>query len=378
LALFGRKKKRKQTVLIVDDDADLRATVEMRFSMAGFEVLQAGSGEEGLKLAAKSRPAAVILDVNMPGIDGYETCRRLRASRKTRDIPVIMLTACTRIGELEEGLRAGADTYLTKPFDGPELVEEVREVLSGRSGGGRAGSEVEGLTGEVVAKLRAAPRKLGDVARAVPGVLLGRGDELLLSDERGSEQHRSLLVETDVEPLATRRPRKFLKFSERVAQALCPDASVFDLPRKVLVRRKAPPLVAALDTQKRLVDKTVICVVPKERKAKPEFLLGFLASRVATFALENAIERVRGGVLPWVSPAELERLPIPGSGGLSGRDFEDRLADLAGDLAKRADAGMISGAQATQEALDKLDRIVAEGFELGGEHLKILVSPPTS
>ncbi len=296
--LFGRK----QRILVVDDDADLRATIDLRFSMAGFEVHQAASGEEGLAMAAKVRPLAIILDVNMPGIDGFETCRRLRASRRTRNIPVIMLTACKRVGELEEGLEAGADTYLTKPFDGPELVNEVKEIVAGsrikKASTRKLKVARSTAIEDAIEKLRAAPRCLGDVARAVPGVLLGRRDDRLLSKERVSEKHRAILFEEDVLPLAARPPCCFLKFSEGVARSLCPDASVFDAPRKVILRRTAPPLVVALDTQKRLVDKAVICVVPRDRRVKAEFLLGVLASRVAGFALEQVIERAREGLLP--------------------------------------------------------------------------------
>ena len=97
---------KRQRILVIDDEADLRATVELRFSAAGFEVIQASGGEEGLELARRRRPAAIILDVNMPGIDGFETCRRLRAERRTKNIPVIMLTACRRVGELDWGTKA--------------------------------------------------------------------------------------------------------------------------------------------------------------------------------------------------------------------------------------------------------------------------------
>lgn len=371
--VFGRK----QRVLVIDDEADLRETIDLRFSTAGFEVHGAPDGEEGLRLAARLRPAAIILDVNMPGIDGFETCRRLRASRRTRDIPVIMLTACKRVGELEEGLEAGADTYLTKPFDGAELVDEVREIVAGKKKSEstrklrKAGTSA---TEAAIEKLRAAPRRLGEVARAVPGLLLGRRDQRLLSAERESDRHRAILFEDDIKPLVPLRPTCYLRFSEDLARALCPDAAVFDAPKKVLVRRTAPPLVAALDAQKRLVDKAVICVVPRARGTKPEFLLGVLASRVTGFALSAVVERTRGGLLPWVSPAELESLPLPGSRGLAGRDYEEKVAALAADLVRRAGLGSAGGSGPDSRLLERLDRAVAEGFGLSSDQLKNLVS----
>ncbi len=378
MGLFG---KRKERILVIDDDDDLRTTLEVRFGTAGYEVFQAASGEEGLKAAAKVSPVAIVLDVNMPGMDGFETCRKLRKQHRTRNIPVVMLTACRRIGELEEGLAAGADTYLTKPFNGPELVAEVREIVESRrrkraSRRISAGSEL--AAGEKIAeKLHAAPRKLGDVARVVPGILLGPRDGLLLADDKISEQHRSILFEKDVLPIHPARPRKFLKFSERVAAALCTDARVFDEPRKVLVRRSAPPLVAALDTEKRVVDKAVLCVVPVKRRCKPEFLLGVLSSRLASFALDRVVERARGGVLPWVSPGELQNLPIPGPGGLKGRKFEDLLAEDVGDLARRMASGLRRTSEEVTAALERIDRRVAEGFGVDFALLENIVSPPT-
>ena len=167
--------KRKR-ILVIDDDPDLRTAVEMRFSAAGFEVLPAAGGEEGLELARRKQPAAIILDINMPGLDGLETCRRLRAGERTRNIPVVMLTARTRVGELEEGLQAGADTYLTKPFDGPELLAEVKQLIgggaSGKSAAPRPGGTGSAAASRAVAKLAAASRRLGEVARAVPGLSL--------------------------------------------------------------------------------------------------------------------------------------------------------------------------------------------------------------
>jgi len=369
---------RRLKILIVDDDPDLRTTVEMRFSAAGFEVQQAGSGEEGLELASRLRPAAIILDVNMPGLDGFETCRRLRAGRRTRDIPVIMLTACKRVGELEEGLEAGADTYITKPFDGRELVAEVREIVTGKRKKKESTRRIRktGLAAaeQVAARLKAAPRRLGEVARAVPGVLLGRRDSRLLSDVRATPEHRPILFEDDIQPFAARAPGKYFKFSPEVARAMAPDPSVFDAPKKVLVKRTAPPLVAALGSDQRLADKAVICVVPRGTQVKAEFILGVLASRVGTFAFEQAIERVRAGVLPWISPAEIERLPLPGLGGTAGRDYEDNVASAAAELVRRARLGPGGLSGPAQKLREKLDKLVAKGFGIGADALKNLVS----
>jgi len=226
----------RDRILVIDDDRDLCATVELRFGAAGFEVLEAGTGEEGIAVARSKRPLAIILDINMPGIDGFETCRRLRADPKTSAIPVIMLTTCTRVGELEEGLKSGADTYLTKPFDGPELVKEVREIVAARRGRGRGAKPPPSPRAQAMTRLQEAlsraPRRLGEVARAAPGVLLARPDDRLLAETALSDQHRPILFEEDVEPFAVRVPRKYLKLSPAVARAMAPDPEIFDAPKR--------------------------------------------------------------------------------------------------------------------------------------------------
>lgn len=369
----------RKRILVIDDDADLRHMVEVRFSAAGFEVLGAGSGAEGLELARRARPAAIILDVNMPGIDGFETCRRLRREERTADIPVAILTTCTRIGELEEGLQAGADTYLTKPFDGPELVAEVREMAAGgrrrRRAPGRAEPGRDQAAGEIIRALAAAPRKLGEVACAAPGVLLGRQDDRLVADSRVGDEYRSILFEEDVQPFQAAAPRKYFKFTPGIARAMAPNAAIFDEPKKVLLRRTVPPLIAALDEERRLADKAVICVAPRPARAKAEFLLGVLASRLGAFAFERVIPRARGGALPWASAAEIERLPLPGPGGLAGRDYEDSVAALSSEIVRRARLGPGWRAGSAAVLVEQLDALVAQGFGLSPALINIVSRP---
>jgi hypothetical protein len=202
-------------------------------------------------------------------------------------------------------------------------------------------------------------------------VLLARQDDRLLADSPLTAEHRSILLEEDIESFVPRAPRKFLRYSPAVARAMAPDPAIFDVPGKILLRRTAPPLVAALDEDRRLADKAVICVAPHEGRARPEFLLGVLASRLATFAFQRVIPRSRGGALPWASAAEIERLPIPGPGGLAGRAVEDAVAGAAAEILRRARLGpdWRSGAAAL---LRELDHQVARGFGVDPELLKIV------
>ena len=120
---------RTDRILVVDDDPAIRTIVEIALKAEGFTVITARDGEEALALAPETRPDLVLLDVMMPRLDGLDVCRMLRARRETRYVCIILVTAKSSVDDKVEGLRAGADDYLTKPFDPHELVERVRVAL---------------------------------------------------------------------------------------------------------------------------------------------------------------------------------------------------------------------------------------------------------
>jgi DNA-binding NtrC family response regulator len=113
------------TILIVDDEPLNVDLLEQELDAAGYRTLAAGSGEEALALAAQARPDLILLDVMMGGIDGYETCRQLKANEATRSIPVIFLTALKETFEKVRAFRLGAVDYVTKPFETEELLARV-------------------------------------------------------------------------------------------------------------------------------------------------------------------------------------------------------------------------------------------------------------
>ena len=122
---------------MVDDDRSLRDALRRALTLGGYEVELAESGQEGLSRIAAAEPDAVVLDVGMPGIDGLDVCRRLRTAGNR--VPVLMLTARESVEDRIDGLDAGADDYLAKPFDVGELKARLRALLR-RSADG-AGSE---------------------------------------------------------------------------------------------------------------------------------------------------------------------------------------------------------------------------------------------
>ncbi len=119
----------KSTILVVDDEEDIRELVELNLSREGYRVLMCESGERALAQAVSQKPDLIILDLMLPGMDGLEVCRRLKADSITRQMPVVMLTAKGEEADIVAGLELGADDYVTKPFSGKVLVARVRRLL---------------------------------------------------------------------------------------------------------------------------------------------------------------------------------------------------------------------------------------------------------
>jgi DNA-binding response OmpR family regulator len=117
-------------VVIADDDEDILTLVALRFRRSGLEVILARDGEEALGLIQTRVPDAAVLDVAMPKLTGIEVVRRLRGSEATKGIPIVLLTARAGDKDVELGLEAGADEYITKPFSPQDLYTCVQSVLS--------------------------------------------------------------------------------------------------------------------------------------------------------------------------------------------------------------------------------------------------------
>lgn len=116
-------------ILVVDDDRDVAQSIELALRRRGFRVILAYSGVEALKTLRRYRPDLLILDVLMPGMSGLEVCRRLRGDTNLADLPIIFLTARGQESDRIEGLKAGADDYIGKPFNLEELILRVKAVL---------------------------------------------------------------------------------------------------------------------------------------------------------------------------------------------------------------------------------------------------------
>lgn len=131
-----------KTVLIIEDDPDIVRLLSHYLEKAGFRVRAESSGPAGLRAAREVLPAVVILDVMLPGVDGYEVCRRLRAESATAALPILILTARGEEGDKVRGLEIGADDYVTKPFSPKEVVARLNALVR-RSTGEVSGTRLE-------------------------------------------------------------------------------------------------------------------------------------------------------------------------------------------------------------------------------------------
>ncbi len=119
----------KGRILVVDDEIYIVHILDFSLGMEGYEVLTALDGEQALEKARAERPDLIVLDIMMPKLDGYETCKILKAEPETKDIPVILLSAKGRNVDQKIGFEVGADDYITKPFSPRKLVERINAIL---------------------------------------------------------------------------------------------------------------------------------------------------------------------------------------------------------------------------------------------------------
>ena len=118
-------------ILIVDDEERVRRLIETTLDIGDFQIFQAKDGEEALKIAQEEKPALILLDIMMPGMDGFEVCKWLKNNSETKSSYIIMLTAKGQKQNIEKGYAVGTDDYFVKPFSPMELLNKVEQVLGG-------------------------------------------------------------------------------------------------------------------------------------------------------------------------------------------------------------------------------------------------------
>lgn len=119
-----------ETIVIIEDDSAIRSVLSIALKGAGYTIVkEAESGDEGLKLVNELKPSLILLDLMLPGIDGFSVCSKIRENPETASIPIIMLTARSDENDIIRGLECGADDYITKPFSRQVLLARIRAVL---------------------------------------------------------------------------------------------------------------------------------------------------------------------------------------------------------------------------------------------------------
>ncbi len=122
-------------ILVIEDQEDNRKILRDLLTSAGFDPLEATTGEEGVRLAETERPDLILMDIQLPDLDGYEATRRIKASPGLQPIPIIAVTSYALSGDDVKARAAGCDGYVTKPFSPRTLLATVREYLRGETGG---------------------------------------------------------------------------------------------------------------------------------------------------------------------------------------------------------------------------------------------------
>jgi response regulator RpfG family c-di-GMP phosphodiesterase len=190
----------RQSVLVVDDSNLLRGILREELEAEGFEVHLAEDGPQALEMARDLRPDVVLLDIGLPGMDGYEVCRRVKGDAATAEIPIVMITALNELKDKLAGFEAGADDYLTKPFFTKELLARLRKHLRGRESiqaSRRLGqSYLEMLFG--IGSTITSPFKVDDdveiiLRQGLVAVGASKGAILLLDQEQGNLEVRGTL-----------------------------------------------------------------------------------------------------------------------------------------------------------------------------------------
>ncbi len=117
-------------ILIAEDERDIRDLIAFTLRFAGYEVFAATNGEEAVEMASKVNPDLILMDVRMPRMTGYEACRAMKQTPSLKDIPVVFLSAKGQESEIKQGMDAGAEEYLLKPFAPDQLTARIKAILA--------------------------------------------------------------------------------------------------------------------------------------------------------------------------------------------------------------------------------------------------------
>ena len=131
----------RETILVVEDDENIQQLVGYNLAKAGFHVVYADNGEQALSVIKREKPELIVLDLMLPGLNGFEICKLVRKDPKTKNLPIVMLTAKSEENDMAAGLDLGADDYITKPFSPKILISRIKAALRRKEGLSEEGGE---------------------------------------------------------------------------------------------------------------------------------------------------------------------------------------------------------------------------------------------
>ncbi len=129
MAWFGSSSRTRPLIVHIDDSQTVLAVTKLMLESLGYDVIQATNGQEGVKLAEKEKPALILLDAMMPGIDGFETCVSIKRNPKLQGVPVIMATGADAVKDVEKAMACGADSYIVKPLQQDRLKTKLENFV---------------------------------------------------------------------------------------------------------------------------------------------------------------------------------------------------------------------------------------------------------
>jgi len=182
-----------KTILVIEDDEEIIGLLRFNLENHGYRVMTADEGNKGLDFAKKLKPDLILLDIMLPGIDGYEVCRSLRAHEGMEDIPIIMITARSEEFDVVLGLELGADDYVTKPFSIRELLSRIKVQLRSKDNKEPKAEDTEITVRDITLK----PEEYKAYLRDKPLILTHKEFELLklFMINKGKVLKRDLLLE---------------------------------------------------------------------------------------------------------------------------------------------------------------------------------------
>jgi two-component system, OmpR family, phosphate regulon response regulator PhoB len=227
-----------ERVLVVDDEPDIVALVAYHLAKAGYRVSTAANGSEAVAVARRERPALVVLDLMLPGVSGYDVLQQLRASDRTRDVGVLLLTARREEPDRIRGLSLGADDYLTKPFSPQELVLRVGAILRRLGAGGGTGADIVEIDSIRIDKSAHEVTVAGEHVELTPTEyrLL-----LILAERRGRVQGRRHLLESVWDAAPDIQTRTVDMHVQRLRAKLGPAGDLIETARGFGYRIRSEP-----------------------------------------------------------------------------------------------------------------------------------------